>query len=99
MEMDYQPTAASKRAYVGVGVPPCPAERSSASVASCRHVESEMPRNRPSSARLPRRGRLGLRVIALVMGFALRAQAQTTSKTVRHHKVAVDDPSSPPALS
>src|ERR1700694_438922 len=51
-----------------------------------------------SSARLPRRGRLGLRAIALVMVFALSAQAQTTSKTVRHHKVAVDDPSSPPEL-
>ena len=24
--------------------------------------------------------------------------AQTTGKTVRHHKVAVDDPSSPPEL-
>jgi tetratricopeptide (TPR) repeat protein len=57
-----------------------------------------MPANRPSSARLPRRGRLGLRVIVLVMVFALSAQAQTTSKTVRHHKVAVDDPSSPPEL-
>src|ERR1700681_941357 len=98
MEMDYQPTAASKRPNVGAGVPTCPAERGSASVASCRHVEPDMLPNPPSSARLPRRGRLALRAIALVMVFALSAQAQTTSKTVRHHKVAVDDPSSPPEL-
>jgi tetratricopeptide (TPR) repeat protein len=47
--------------------------------------------------------RPGLRLIALgmVVAFAPAAgvgQAQSSSQTVRHHKVAVDDPSSPPEL-
>jgi len=39
-------------------------------------------------------------VLALLTLFALvwTAPAQTTGKTVRHHKTAVDDPSSPPEL-
>jgi Flp pilus assembly protein TadD len=47
--------------------------------------------------------RPGLRVIALGMVIAFgptagMGQAQSSSQTVRHHKMAVDDPSSPPEL-
>ena len=51
-----------------------------------------------SCARPPRRGRLGLRVFVLLTLFGLAASAPKSGKTVRHHKVAVDDPSSPPEL-
>jgi tetratricopeptide (TPR) repeat protein len=96
MEMDYQPTAGSSTAHVGAGVPTYPAERSSANVASKTQFEGICePAN---SARPPRRGRLGLRLMAMIAAFALSVHAQSSSKTVRHHKVAVDDPSSPPEL-
>jgi tetratricopeptide (TPR) repeat protein len=98
MEMDYPPTAGSSTARVGVGVPTCPAERSSANVAI--GTQFGMIPSLASCAPPPRRGRPGLRVIILVIviAFALGAQGQSSSKTVRHHKVAVDDPSSPPEL-
>ena len=96
METDNQPTAESKGAYVGAGVPTCPAERSSANVESATHFG--MIPDQASCACPPRRGRLGRRVIVLVIALALDAQAQGSGKTVRHHKVAVDDPSSPPEL-
>ena len=93
MEMDYQPTAGSSTARVGAGVPTCPAERSSAKDAGRRENKTLA-----SHARLPRWGHPGLRLIAIIAAFALSVQAQSSSKTVRHHKVAVDDPSSPPEL-
>jgi tetratricopeptide (TPR) repeat protein len=95
--MEYQPTAGSSAAHVGAGALTRPAERSSADVASGKVFEISIS---ASCARLPGRGRPGLRVIVLiiVMALALGAQAQSSSKTVRHHKVAVDDPSSPPEL-
>src|SRR5262245_2254268 len=50
---------------------------------------------------MPGRGRPGLRVMCILtivaLAFAI-ASAQTTGKTVRHHKVQVEDPSSPPEL-
>src|SRR5580704_9697090 len=90
METDNDTTAGSKCAYIGAGVPTCPAERSSANVGS----------GPASYARPRRRGRLGLCVVALLTLLALTASglAQTTGQTVRHHKVPVDDPSSPPEL-
>ena len=96
METDNQPTAESKGAYVGAGVPTCPAGLSPANVENATHFG--MIPGQGSCARPPRRGRLGLRVIVLVIALALDAQAQGSGKTVRHHKVAVDDPSSPPEL-
>ncbi len=98
METDYQPTAESSKAHVGAGVLTCPAERSSARGLSSGHFE--MAPAQASSARPPGRGRPGLRGIVLVTIFALTAigLAQTAGKAVRHHKVAVDDPSSPPEL-
>src|SRR5271165_1755512 len=95
METDHQPTAGSNAAHVGAGAPARPAERSSANV---RSGKSEVLGIQASCARPPGRGRPGLRVIVLVAALALGARAQTTAPTVRHHKVAVDDPSSPPEL-
>src|SRR5216684_528590 len=73
-------------AHLGTGVPTRPAERRSVVQASSAP---------------PRPGRPGLRGLliatALVLASSL-APAQTTGKTVRHHKVEVDDPSSPPEL-
>ena len=86
---------------VGAGVPTRPAEQSSvvfAAVALARFRTTFPP---ASCARPPRPGRLGLRwlwiatVLALASSFA---SAQTAGKTVRHHKVEVEDPSSPPEL-
>jgi tetratricopeptide (TPR) repeat protein len=77
--------------HVGAGVPTRPAERSSALSMPALTVW----------LRRPGRGRLGLGVlflltiVALLSGFA---HAQSTGKTVRHHKVEVEDPSSPPGL-
>lgn len=94
--MDNQPTAASSSARVGAGAPARPAEHSSAKVASASLVEV-IP-NSASSASPPGRGRPGLHVVVLVLAVALGAQAQSSGKTARHHKVAVEDPSSPPEL-
>src|SRR5713226_6116786 len=73
-------------AHLGTGVPTRPAERRSVVQASSAP---------------PRPGRPGLRGLliatALVLASSL-APAQTTGKTVRHHKVEVEDPSSPPEL-
>jgi tetratricopeptide (TPR) repeat protein len=89
--MDNHLTAESKNANVGAGVLTCPAERSSAYEVSGRQFQA-------SSTRPPGRGRPGFLVIVLIAAFALSTQAQSSSKTVRHHKVAADDPSSPPEL-
>ena len=98
METDNQQTAVSSTVHVGAGAPARPAERSSANVASAEHLG--MIPNSANPARPPGRGRSGLRVIAVLTLFALTgsAQAQNSGKTVRHHKVAVEDPSSPPEL-
>jgi len=97
METDNQQTDVSSATHVGAGVLTSPAERSSANVASTRLLEV-IP-STASSARPPGRGGPGLGVIVAVVAvaFALSALAQT-GQTVRHHKVAVEDPSSPPEL-
>src|SRR5437870_7251112 len=80
-------TANTSNGHVEPGAPTRPAERSSAAVAS--------------SARLPKRGRSGPRVMLIATSFiflATFAPAQGTGKTVRHHKVEVEDPLSPPEL-
>jgi len=94
--MDTQPTAVSKNAYVGAGVPDCPAERSSADEGGCTKVPAKNTRATP--AHPPGKGLPGLRVIVLILACALSVQGQVPGKTVRHHKVTVDDPSSPPEL-
>jgi tetratricopeptide (TPR) repeat protein len=91
-------TAESNHAHVGAGVPTCPAERSSAVLASVPKEAFQVSGKQASCARPPRRGRLGLRVLLLVSTLATLVAAQTAGKTVRHHKVEVDDPSSPPEL-
>jgi tetratricopeptide (TPR) repeat protein len=98
MEMDCQLTGASNSAHAGAAPPTRPAKRSSAVVA---RVPATPYRAIPASAshtRLPRRGRLGLHLILFVAAVAGSTTAQTSSSTVRHHKVAVEDPSSPPEL-
>jgi tetratricopeptide (TPR) repeat protein len=89
MEMSSPPTGVNNTA-ARAGVLTCPAERSSAVLmaapASCaRPLRWEHP---------------GLRVLFILTMLALAdiALAQTTGKTVRHHKVEVEDPSSPPEL-
>jgi tetratricopeptide (TPR) repeat protein len=77
--------------HVGAGAPTRPAERSSAVLMA----------DLTGSARPSGRGRPGLRSLFIVTLLALVADialAQTTGKTVRHHKVEVEDPSSPPEL-
>ncbi len=97
METDNPPTAVSSRAHVGAGAPARPAERSSANVASARLFEV-IPSAASSGRRLGRgRPTLGVIVLVIAMALALNALGQA-GKTVRHHKVAVDDPSSPPEL-
>jgi tetratricopeptide (TPR) repeat protein len=98
MEMDYQPTAESSKTHGRAGALTRPAKRSSANMAGAADFEA-IP-NSASCAHPPGRGHPGLRVIVWFTMFALTgsALAQTTGKTVRHHKVAVDDPSSPPEL-
>src|SRR6266853_4093771 len=96
METDNQSTAVNKHAYVGAGVPTCPAEPSSANVE--RATNYGVIPDQASCARPPIRRSLGLRVIVLAIALALDVQAQGSGKTVRHHKDAVDDPSSPPEL-
>src|SRR6202162_1024877 len=96
--MEYQATGGSSTAHAGSAALTRQAERSSADVASGTVLEISIS---ASCARPPgRRWRPGLRLIALiiVIALALGARAQSSSKTVRHHKVAVDDPSSPPEL-
>lgn len=94
MEMAHHRTAGSSKPRRGAR----PAERSSANVADALFVMIPAP---VSSARPPGRGCPGLRAIVLLTAFATAigiAQGQSSSKTVRHHKVAVDDPSSPSEL-
>jgi tetratricopeptide (TPR) repeat protein len=84
MEMEYQQTAGSSAVHVGAG-----------------GMQFDAGTNLARSARLLGRGCPGLRVVVLITSVAISigvSKAQTTSKTVRHHKVAVDDPSSPPEL-
>ena len=101
METDCPQTAASRSATNAngeAGVLARPAERSSAVVDSVANAQGE---TQASSARPPRRGRPGLRVALVATAFILTytfATAQTTGKTVRQHKVEVEDPSSPPEL-
>src|SRR5690242_15245631 len=102
METDCQPTAGSSAAScAGAGVVTCPAERSSAILGDVEIASFEAVPVPASCARPPRRGRLGLRTSCIFMLLALAAAtavAQTSGTTVRHHKVAVEDPSSPPEL-
>lgn len=94
--MDNQPTAESKNAYVGVGAPVRPAERSSADEGTGTKLAEQ---NTPASCARPSgRGRPALRVLLLITACAVGAQAQVSGKTVRHQKVAVEDPASPPEL-
>ncbi len=91
--MDNQPTAESKNARVRAGAPARPAGRSSADVRGGEQFAAHNPS--ASFARPPGRGRRGLRVIVVVAVLALGVRAQTTGQTVRHHKVAVEDSTSP----
>ena len=98
MEMGRKKMADSSTAHVGAGALTRPAEPSSAEGGRDTQFEDPAP---ASCARPPRRGRLGLRVMVLLTAFASTtgvAQIGSSSKTVHHHKVAVDDPSSPPEL-
>jgi tetratricopeptide (TPR) repeat protein len=81
---------------VGACVLTCPAERSSANVASS--AKFGMIPTRASSTRLAGPGHPGVGVLLIIVVLVLGASGQTTSQTVRHHKVAVEDPSSPPEL-
>ena len=97
MEMDYPPTAESKNARVGAGALARPAERSSADVGLS---SDNFERFRTGELRSPARTRASgptcdLPITALPSS---RRRPQDSGKTVRHHKVAVDDPSSPPEL-
>ena len=80
---------------VGADVPIRPAERSSA--ASATNGTEPPP---ASCSRPPRRRYPGPRMLFTftMLAIASIALAQTTGKTVRHHKVEVEDPSSPPEL-
>jgi tetratricopeptide (TPR) repeat protein len=91
-------TAENNHAHVGAGVPTCPAEQSSAALAQIPKEAFQVSRKKASCARPPRRGRLVLRVLLVIATLATLVAAQTAGKTVRHHKVEVDDPSSPPEL-
>jgi tetratricopeptide (TPR) repeat protein len=99
METDCPATDESKNARAGAGVLPRPAERSS-EVSVCGTVQLATIPALVSCAHTPRRGRLSLCGFCLLTILALlsTAGAQTSGKTARHHKVAVDDPSSPPEL-
>ena len=98
MEMDNQPTAGSSTAHVGAGAPTCPAERSSANVASAAHFamspnSGELRSPARTRASGPTCDRIASRCLPLPALYKPKP-----GKTVRHHKVAVDDPSSPPEL-
>ena len=100
MEMATNGAAGIDKAHVGAGVLTCPAEQSSV-VLPFQTGTSHQPSQPASCARHPRRGRLGLRVLLITTAIVLTssfALTQTAGKTVRHHKVAVEDPSSPPEL-
>ena len=62
-----------------------------------RALRNLSAKNSASCARPPGRGRPGLRVVVLLIAVCPLRQC-SSGKTVRHHKVAVDDPSSPPEL-
>src|SRR5437016_10543609 len=88
-------------AHVGVGVHTRPAERSSAGVSGIAFEQFQAIEAPASCAGPPGRGRPGLRVLLVATAFVFAssfASGQTTGKTVRHHKVEVEDPSSPPQL-
>jgi len=95
-------TAVTKDPRVGAGVPTCRAEQSLATaIGIVRQDRTSWAL--PGSARSPRRKGLCLLLvlIAAVLPFIADfapAQSSTSGKTVRHHKVAVEDPSSPPEL-
>src|SRR5712691_6635279 len=91
----------TRTTHVGAGVSTRPVERSSAGFALVAPTQSQAVLTPASSARPPRRERLGLGVMLLTTALASAASlapAQTTGKTIRHHKVEVEDPSSPPEL-
>ncbi len=95
METDCRKTVASRLpAHVAAGAFARPAEQSSAVFSA----QFEKLPAMTASARLPGRGRPGLHVLVIVAALAGFATAQTTGKTMRHHKVEVEDPSSPPEL-
>ena len=97
METDNQATAGSSSARVGAGVLTCPAERSSANVVSAAQFEA----NPTGELRSPAQTRTSGPTCDLFTHdcFALASSlGPDAGKTVRHHKVAVDDPSSPPEL-
>jgi tetratricopeptide (TPR) repeat protein len=82
--------------HVGAGVLACPAERSSATLANIATEPLQAICACP-----PGRGRLRLRLLVIFIIIALGAgiaSAQSSGKTVRHHRVEVEDPSSPPEL-
>jgi tetratricopeptide (TPR) repeat protein len=97
MEMKFPRPDATRRARVGASVPICLDERSLPFLSN-RSIKRQSP---ASSTRLPIRGLPGLAgsCLFLVLLFvAGTTAAQSTGKTVRHHKVEVDDPNSPPEL-
>ena len=87
METNCRQTATNSNTHIGTGAP-------------LRLVERN-PGALTGFARLSGPGRPGLGVAWLATTLVLIssfAPAQTTGKTVRHHKVEVEDPSSPPEL-
>ena len=100
METDCPATDESKNARSGAGVLACPPERAFA-VLTCGGIQLRTIPALVICPRLPRRQRLGLCGVCLFTILAVLSTAgaaQTSGKTVRHHKVEVDDPSSPPEL-
>src|SRR5882672_1609499 len=97
MEMKSPRTDATRSARVGASVPTCLDERSLPFLSN-RSITRQFP---VRSARLPIRGLPGLpgSCLFLVLLFvAGTTAAQSSGKTVRHHKVEVDDPNSPAEL-
>lgn len=95
METDCRKTATSRlSAHVATGALARSLEQSSAVFSpQFEHIQALA-----SSARRLRRGGLGLCVLVIIVALAGFAVAQTSGKTVHHHKVQVEDPSSPPEL-
>jgi tetratricopeptide (TPR) repeat protein len=99
--MDCRETGANRGTHATADVLIRPAKRGSAALAE-RNARNRAEGRRLSCALGPYISKalhpMGLAVV-FTIAFALPTlTAQTTGKTVRHHKVAVDDPSSPPEL-
>jgi tetratricopeptide (TPR) repeat protein len=91
----------NSNAHVAAGAPTRPAERGSAGVSGIASEQFQAIDTPASCARLPGRRRPGLCVLLVATAFVFTSSftlAQTTGKTVRHHRVEVEDPSSPPQL-